>query len=770
MRISLLAWLGVLLLGCGIAWHAEAANAKDAVRGDKPAVAASVASAVSVAAPPDAGEVAATANVPAGEPRDLSLSQMGAYGAIKLRGLDPTSTLNVAIRNDEVVTAAKLKLTYTYSPALIYPLSHLKIYLNGEVVTTLPLEKELAGQPVTKVIDLDPRLFTDFNRISVQMIAHYTLDHCEDPYHSSLWADISPDTVLNLTTSRIGLPNSLALLPAPFFDRRDNRRLTVPFVLPAHIDVPTLRAAGVVSSWLGALAGWRGARFPVAQVLPADSHAIVFALPSAQPAGISLGQIKGPTVLVMPNPASPPESGYKLLVIAGRDEQELQLAANALVLGQAGMSGSEAIVKTVDLGPERKPYDAPNWTPVNRPVLFKELVTDPGQLQASGFNPQAIRVDMRLPPDLFAWARHSVPLDVRYRYTAPSSYNDSVLNVGINDQLLRSVRLRPASPSGVERQFNVPLLSGSEARGEEEIRVPALRIGGINQFQFQFHMDSQKTGLCVATAVDSARAAIEPDSSIDFSHFVHYTVMPNLAFFATSGYPFTRMADLAESAVVVPDAPDAHEAEAALTVLGQMGRWTGLPALRVALVPASAVGSVRDRDLLVIGTGSSGELLAKWGKALPMLIERNQNELSLREPSTPDGRVVTGATGRAAMSVNGPTAALVGFESPLAKRRSVVALAANASDQLGSLLDVLGDDARVGQVGGDLTVVRGKLVTPLIVGDTYYVGHLPWYAWLWVHISRYPALMAIAGILAGLFVALTVFWALGRIAARRLDR
>jgi preprotein translocase subunit SecD len=30
--------------------------------------------------------------------------------------------------------------------------------------------------------------------------------------------------------------------------------------------------------------------------------------------------------------------------------------------------------------------------------------------------------------------------------------------------------------------------------------------------------------------------------------------------------------------------------------------------------------------------------------------------------------------------------------------------------------------------------------------------------------------MAIAGILAGLFVALTVFWALGRIAARRLDR
>ncbi len=769
MRLRLHARLGVLLLGGGLALNAGAATIDDAVHDDKP-VAATMASATSVPTPPGANDNVALSNVPAGETGDLSLRQMGAYGAIKLRGQDPTSTLNVAVRTDEVVTAAKLKLSYVYSPSLIYELSHLKIYLNGEEVGTLPLEKEFAGRRVTKVIDLDPRLFTDFNRISVQMIAHYTLDHCEDPYNSALWVDISPDTVVSLTTARIALPNSLALLPAPFFDRRDNRRLTVPFVLPARVDAPTLRVAGVVSSWLGALAGWRGARFPVVQAPPADSHAIVLALPNAQPAGVNLGDIKGPTVKVMPNPASPPESGYKLLVIEGRDERELQLAANALVLGQAGMSGDEAFVKTVGLGPERRPYDAPNWTPVNRPVPLKELVTDPGVLQVSGFNPPAIRIDMRLPPDLYAWASHSVPLNVRYRYTSPSTNNDSVLNVGINDQLLRSVRLQPFTPSGAERRLNVPLLSGSEARGQEELRVPALRISGVNQFQFQFHMDSQKTGLCASAATDSARAAIDPDSSIDFSEFVHYTSMPNLASFATVGFPFTRMADLAETAVVVPETPDAKDAEAVLTMLGEMGRWSGMPALRVSVVPTSAVDSVGDRDLLIIGTGSSSELLAKWGKALPMLIERNRNELLLREQSLPDGRVVNGAAGRATIDVNGPTAAFEGFQSPLTKHRSVVVLAASASDQLGGLLDVLGDDARVGEVHGDLTVVRGKLVTGLTVGDVYYVGHLPWYAWLWVHISRYPALMAIAGILAGLFVALTVFWALGRIAARRLDR
>ncbi len=95
------------------------------------------------------------------------------------------------------------------------------------------------------------------------MIAHYTVDHCED-YHSSLWADISPATTLTLTKLPVTLPDNLALLPAPFFDRRDNSRVTVPFVLPANADAATLQAAGVVSSWLGALASYRELR-PVTQ-------------------------------------------------------------------------------------------------------------------------------------------------------------------------------------------------------------------------------------------------------------------------------------------------------------------------------------------------------------------------------------------------------------------------------------------------------------------------------------------------------------------------
>ncbi|MBB3257440.1 hypothetical protein F4827_002013 [Paraburkholderia bannensis] len=715
--------------------------------------------------------------VPAGPPRTrvFSLRQMGSYGPMELRGLDPTGYLNVDVRTDEVVNSAKLRLVYTYSPSLIYPLSHLRVMVNGEVVATIPLVKETAGQLVTSEINLDPRLFTDFNRISVQMIAHYTLDHCEDPYHSTLWTDVAPETTLTLNTTGITLPNSLALLPVPFFDRHDNTLLRVPFVLAANAGVPTLHAAGVVSSWLGALASYRGARFPVVRSAPTDANAVVLALPGQVPDGITLPEIKGPTISVMTNPAADPQAGRKLLVLAGRTPQELEKAADALVLGQAGMSGDSVIVQSVDMGPARKPYDAPNWVPTDRPVLLRELVSDPQQLQVSGYNPTAIRVNMRVPADLYAWARSNVPLDIRYRYTAPSTWNDSVLNVSINDQLVRSQRLKPVTRSADEARINVPLLSGADARASSNIEIPAFRVGSNNQFQFQFHIDSQKTGLCTSTATDVARAAVDPDSVVDFSDFAHYTALPNLAFFANSGYPFTRMADLAETAVVIPDAPNAQDQEAVLTMLGHMGQWTGLPALRVKLVPASQVDSVSGNDLLVIGSGSAAGLLAKWGKDLPLLIERGKTEVTTRDQrsgwpgwlgGTEDMDDATPA-GRSIVSLGGPISALIGFESPLSSGRSVVALTTTSSARLGAVLDAMEDSGKIAAMHGDLSLVRHDEVEGLRVGDRYFVGDLPWYARIWVHVSRYPSLMALAGILAGLIVALTVFWALGRMAARR---
>ncbi|WP_210235544.1 cellulose biosynthesis cyclic di-GMP-binding regulatory protein BcsB, partial [Mesorhizobium sp. M8A.F.Ca.ET.202.01.1.1] len=56
--------------------------------------------------------------------------------------------------------------------------------------------------------------------------------NCEDPANSSLWATVSNASSLDLTYASLASKPDLAALPQPFFDRRDVRRLELPFVFP----------------------------------------------------------------------------------------------------------------------------------------------------------------------------------------------------------------------------------------------------------------------------------------------------------------------------------------------------------------------------------------------------------------------------------------------------------------------------------------------------------------------------------------------------------
>jgi hypothetical protein len=705
----------------------------------------------------------------------LSFAALGAYQPLNLRGLEDARTVNVGVRLDRVVTAARLRLRYTYSPALVFPLSHLKVSINNEVVATVPFDREHAGQIVTQEIALDPRFLTDYNQLDLRLIAHYTLDHCEDPENSALWADVSPTSELILDTAPIRLPNDLALLPAPFFDRRDVNRLTLPFVLPAAVDNATLRSAGVLASWFGAQADYRQARFPALSALPSDAHAVVIARSAQLPADLKLPPVNGPMLIVADNPAAP---NKKLLIVTGRTAAEVDEAGAALVLGKTAMAGPAVRIGQIDIGAPRKPYDAPRWVPVDRPVAFKELIDAPNQLQVQGSAPDAIRLNLRVPADLFSWNGAGVPLNLKYRYTAPTVQNNSALAVRINDQLVKSYRLAPASADDAQGRLQLPVLSSGGSRSSSALDIPAFRVGSSNQLQLRFNLDSQKTGLCQSVASNPVQAAVDPDSTIDFSGFVHYAQMPNLAYFANSGFPFTRYADLAQTAVVIPEHPAPQEVESMLTMLGHMGQWTGYPALRVQIARPGELAQLTAKDLLVIGGNGSAPLLARWRQALPLSIGAASNDGASDSPDSPIMRASfsvkeqwrNGAhlpDGSARIERDGSLAALMGFELPGSKGRSVVALTATDEQQLSQLLDMLEKPDRVAQLQGDVALLRGGEVDSMRVGDTYLVGYVPWYAQLWSRAIQHPVLLGVLGALAGLLLAIGAFTALQELAARR---
>jgi len=123
--------------------------------------------------------------------------------------------------------------------------------------------------------------------------------------------------------------------------------------------------------------------------------------------------------------------------------------------------------------------------------------------------------------------------------------------------------------------------------------------------------------------------------------------------------------------------------------------------------------------------------------------------------------------GDARIEQSGGLAALLGFELPGSRGRSVVALTATDQPHLGDLLDVFERAGLISQVQGDLALVRPGTVDSMRVGEPYIVGYVPWYARVWTVAARHPLVLGAVGVVAGILIALGVFSLLQRIAARR---
>jgi hypothetical protein len=703
--------------------------------------------------------------------RSVTLREMGAYRPIELRGVDRSAYLPLTVRFDESVVRARLHLTFTFSPSLLADLSQLKVMIDEEPLASVRLPRERLGTPQQIDIDLDPRYFVEFAKLHFEFIGHYTTD-CEFPFHTSLWASISNESSLEVVTRPLVQQDDLARLPAPFFDARDNRRLELPFVFAARPSLATVRTAGVLASWFGAAAAYRGARFPVRyDSLPAQ-HAVVLATNDERPAALALPKVEVPTLMIQADPNDP---AIKLLLVLGKDAEQLRNAAEALVLGQAVLSGSRAEVQAVRLPQPSAPYQAPNLVRTGERVRIGELVVNAADLQVSGQALDPIRVNLRLPADIFTWEARGMPINLRFRYTPPHEAGQANLAVRINDEFVQSFALRPSGLAGTTERVDLPFFEDSGTLVEQSLTVPAFQLGANNQLQFQFDIPPQDEGRC-RTTLGGAQAAIDPDSTLDLTHIEHYTAMPNLALFANSGFPFTKYADLGQTAVILPDAPEAAEVEAALTVLGQFGAATGVAGTRFELLDASHAAQAADRDLLVIASGVASALLDSWKNTVPARIDAAQRASSvLGRLSDAGAEWFSGAMphrvprdGWAELAAKGPLAAILGFESPLQGGRSVVVLNATDAATLPRAAEALIDPGQVREVRGDLALLRGANVQSYRVGETYFVGHLSWWRWIWFQLHAHPLVLVFLGLVLGVFVALVAFAAMRRMAARRL--
>jgi len=711
--------------------------------------------------------------VPGGRRQTLTFMDLGALDPLQLRGTDGQNGVPFSVRSDEVVTGAVLHLIYSYSPSLLPSISQLKVLVNGEVAATLPVPHEQSGMLVTRDVSIDPRFITEFNHLNVQLIGHYT-EHCEDPANSSLWATVSNLSSLDLTYASLASKPDLGALPLPFFDRRDVRRLELPFVFAPKPGVETIEGAGIVASWFGSLAGYRGAVFP-AQIdnVPLSGNAVVFATSDHVPAGVTMPAISGPTIEVVEREA--PARG-ELLLVLGRNEEELKTAAKALAIGQSTLSGTSAtITQLTELAP-RKPYDAPNWLPATRPVRFGELA-DARDLTVTGYHADAVRINLRVPPDLFMWNTKGVPIDLRYRYTVRPAPDRSSLNISVNDGFVQSLRIPAVSASvfDLSRYFST-VLPDRTAAARRNVYVPPLLLTPRAQLRLHFFYDIPNTGECRGALLENVVGSIDPDSTIDVSSFPHYMALPDLAAFANSGFPFTRLADLSETAAILPDDPGSSDYSLFLLEMGRMGTSTGYPVTGVTVGSADEVDRFANKDLLIFGGPGRQPLLQRWAKSMPFSSDGDTRTFTLsdvvfrledwwhgvqgveRMPARADLSLV---------SANGD-ALISGFESPLARSRSAVALVSAAGQSDADLTAALLDNDVLPLIQGAMVVIHGRTVTVTSNGNAYFIGTLPPIDYLHWVLSSHPFLLVLGSLLAALIIAALFFRTLRAIAARRL--
>lgn len=699
-----------------------------------------------------------------------SLRQLGLGGPMQLRGVSPLQGLQFGIRADEVVTEARLVLSGAASPALLPDTSQLTVTLNDQFIGVVrPDPSRPAFGPVS--MPVSPAFFTEINRLNFAFSGRYAPE-CNDALSDLLWMTVAEASALHLVLERLPLARDLSRLPEPFFDPRELQEpLVLPFILPDGTQTEALRAAAIAASWFAVQAEYRGARFPVSTGLPDRGHAVLVATPDSVPAGLELPALAGPTIALLPNPR---DAAGTLLLIAGRNASEAAAAATALALAPQILSGQSATV-TPQRAQQRRPYDAPRWLPTDRPVRFDELV-DRGTLQVAGFAPGAITVPLRTAPDLVTWRRHGFPVEIALR--APGGPVLDVartrLDVSVSGSFLRAVPLAeaPSWPwSWVRSQLG--LGGGPQAAS---IVVPPWLVSGRNDLQLRFDLRPLNRGDCVGIPGD-VQAAIDPGSTIDISRARRFAMLPNLAHFASAGFPFTRLADLSESAVVLPDQPGPVEVSAFLGLVGGLAASVGTPATGLAVVRPGQLQQVAERDLIVIGTLGRQPALSELLRDAPLRFEAG-GRLSITLPDRLDGfaRLVMEVPPaedrlRVAALVASPPEDLgfvAGAQSPLRAGRSVVALAAPTPAGLEAVAEALRDPARIARFQGDLVLLSGSGIEAFRTAPSYAVGDLPPWLWPQHYLGARPGTLLLLLLGTSLLVGLPLYAALRRRAVRRL--
>ena len=705
----------------------------------------------------------------------LNLAQMGMPDGITLSGGQLQGGASFTLPSDQVVTHAELMLDVRVSPEMAARNATLQLMLNGQPLGTVPLGTD--GADISHFqLDIPAALMVSSNNLSFKVNDGDAMQ-CLLNARDTSGITVLPASRFSWESQPLNISNDLSYFPRPFFDSMQMTPADIAIAYPQKSGADIFSTAALLSSWLGIQADYRGIAFNALRDRLPERNGIIIGHPGDQVGGLTLPQTDRPLLQVVDNPGNP---SYKLLLIVGQNDAALRAAAWRLTRGNIAPQTASMTVEPQAI-PLGKPYDAPRWIPIGRPVKISELLRKDQSPTVSGVWHEPLRVAFRAAPDLYLWDGdgENIPLQISYRFPSESWINEdkSLLSVTLNNTFLNNLPMNKQGP--LEKLWRH---LGGDARQERfTIPLAPYLIYGHNQLSLYFNVVPKDNAPCSVLLNNNIKSRITDDSWIDLSSTRHFSLLPNLSYFVGASFPFSRLADYSQTVLMLPEQPSETQVATLLNLAARSGNATGtaLANNRVVLgVPEGGAGLqyLRDRDVLAVSALDQKTFNQRLLVNSPY--SQVDNQLSVRESGgwAKVQRWLTGDWTSASVdadryfSSSSAWRGFLSYRSPWSSQRTVVVAMASNDDQLARLKSDL-DSPRINAgIRGDTAVITSDNgVRSFQVSTPFPGGQMPWYMMAIWYANQHSGLLAILGLLATSIIGLALTAMFKRHARKRLS-
>ncbi len=734
--------------------------------------------------PDDAPPVHVRTGVPVIETEEAEIHPLKIWGfndAMRQYNIESPYGRFFYARRDQVLDSAWLVLRFDDEQpiSLDRDIRALEIQLNGEPIHVVDRHDLLNG-PNKILIPFDYHLLLAENEFKLTWLT-FSEGPCQAIVAPGVW-EIIKDGHVGTVPLQLPLQNELGLLPLPFFDQRTDRepKVQIHFLDPWPPTPDSLKAASLVASYFGLHAGSAGVRFPVTyspQALP-EGHAVILATNGSLTEKLGLDEATGPTIQMIDHPGVG-QSNYKLLVVHGRDGEELQIAAMRLVKAgwgtgpyfgekldfykldgrsDPGKDAEDGSGEPVNVVEERETTaeELPGWILTERKTRFAQIIPNADSLSHHGHAGDTLRLEFRIHPLLLAEPAEYLKLQIEYIQKIPAGYTPAKLDVEFNGIFLKTL------PAYTDSQPHTDVLF-----------LPRDQLRGANRLQV--HVSAlQHEPLCNAESWDRVVTTVTGNSVLELIGDQVTAPSPDVEAFVYDGLPFTLDGKLGGTTVVVPDMPAPDEVGTSLSIVSNLVGATGQAAEDVVYLtegvfemedPPSELAGLLERDLIVVGSVPNSRLLVKWSDKLPLSTTGGQ--MRIRIP--PDDRSIKrllfpgypyehAEQAALFLAEAEEPSAVMAMQSPLRGGRTLIGITADQPEQLPAIVDLQGyTEARL-EDGGDLLLLDGEKRAVFRLGPAWSRdgGRASWLARLGWFLHGHWLAMVLMALIAALLLGLTM--------------